>query len=69
MEWELPVWLLYERMSNQWRMDFGCASGLDYGPVISVMLAREWDIDLGTDLLRSIEFAILEQDQEKRERK
>jgi hypothetical protein len=67
--WEEPLWKLYERMSNQWRVDFGAASGLDYGPAISVMQARGWDIDLGTELLRAIEFAILEQDQERRERK
>jgi hypothetical protein len=62
LEWERPVWELYERLSNQWRTGFSGRTGLDYGPFISVMQAKQWDIDLGTQLLRAIEHEILSRD-------
>ncbi|MDP1674093.1 MAG: DUF1799 domain-containing protein [Burkholderiales bacterium] len=62
LEWERQVWELYERLSNQWRTGFSGRTGLDYGPFISVMQVRSWDIDLGTQLLRAIEHEVLSRD-------
>lgn len=60
--WERPVWDLYERLSNQWRTGFSGRSGLDYGPFISIMQSKGWDIDLCTQLLRAIECEVLTRD-------
>mgnify|MGYP000494001568 CR=1 FL=1 len=61
------MWALYERMCGQWRCGFGGRTGLDFGPVIAVMQARGWDIDLGTALLRAIEREVIEQDSRERQ--
>lgn len=67
LEWEQPLWALYERMSGQWRCGFSGRTGLDYGPAITLMQARGWDIDLGTALLRAIEREVIEQEYRERQ--
>lgn len=67
LEWEQPAWELYERLSSQWRYGFGGRTGLDYGPFLSLMRSRGWDIERGTTLLRAIEVEVLRQDSDERE--
>jgi hypothetical protein len=68
LEWEKPVWELYELLHGQWRYGFGGRTGLDYGPALALMHARGWDPDLGAALLRAIEREVLNQDAIRRER-
>lgn len=67
MQWEEPLWQLYERFSGQWRAGMGGRYGYDYSPAIELIRARGWDLDLCTDLLHSIELEILRQDRVERE--
>ncbi len=59
LEWEEPVWQLFQRLGTQWRISLNGREGLDYNPFIVLMQARGWDVDLGTVLLRAIEVEIL----------
>ena len=60
MQWEYPVWTLYERVSTQWRVGANGASyGLDYNPAIALMQAWGWPLDLGLELLQAAELEML----------
>lgn len=59
LEWETPVWELYELLQHQWREGFNGRSGLDFGPAIRIIDARGWDLDLTLQLLHTIEHEIL----------
>lgn len=69
MEWEQPVWELYDdRLRTQWRQSFGGRTGLDYNPAIKLIEHYGWDVDFALDLLGAIEQAVLEKDEKQRER-
>lgn len=69
MEWEAPVWALYDdRLRTQWRHGFNGRTGLDYNPAIKLIECYGWDLDFALELLGVIELAVLEQDEERRER-
>jgi hypothetical protein len=60
LEWEAPVWELYQRLRTQWRVGpTGKAYGLDYNPAIALMQAAGWDIDIGLELLQVVEVGLL----------
>lgn len=61
LEWEEPVWQLFQLLATQWRAGFGGREGLDFNPFITLMQARGWDVDLGIRLLRAIESELLEE--------
>ena len=58
LEWEAPVWLLYQRCSHQVRLAFGGIAGLDYGVVLPLVREKGWDMDLALELLGAIEQAL-----------
>ena len=68
MEWEAPVWDLYVRVSSQWRTGFAGATGLDYGPAMSLITARGWHLERALDFLRAIESEELEWGRSEREK-
>ncbi|HQS59964.1 MAG: hypothetical protein B7Y56_03405 [Gallionellales bacterium 35-53-114] len=60
MQWEAVVWELYSLMSTQWRVGSkGEAIGLDYNPAIALMQFWEWPLDVGLQMLQSIELEML----------
>lgn len=63
LQWEEPVWFLYLKLQTQVRE----CGGLDYGPAISLMTLRGWDIELGLTLLQSIEKTFREAEQDERQ--
>lgn len=60
MEWEEEVWDLYEQCVTQWRHGFNGRTGLDYGPVFTLMREKCWDIEFGLEMLQAIEHAVIE---------
>lgn len=60
LDWEAPVWALYERLYTQWRVGLrGVPFGLDYNPAIALMQHWEWPIDLGLEMLQAIELEMI----------
>lgn len=61
LEWEEPIWTLYERIRTQWRRHpNGMAYALDYHPAITLIQAWGMDMDLALDMLQVVEVAMLE---------
>lgn len=59
LEWEGPLWGLYQILQRQWRMGFKGAAGLDMAVFIPVIRERNWDLALSLELLGEIEDAVL----------
>ena len=60
LEWEAPVWTLYEQISTQWRVSAkGAAFGLDYNPAIALMQHWGWPLDLGLKMLQAVELEMI----------
>lgn len=67
LEWEAPVWALYERVATQWRVGFGGRYALDYNPAIALMQANGSDIELGLELLQVVERSIIDAENGRRQ--
>ena len=65
LEWEAPVWWLYERVHTQWRVGMAGAVGLDYGPAIELIKAMGWPLVRALGLLQAVEMGMLEAWREK----
>ncbi|MBI3771470.1 MAG: DUF1799 domain-containing protein [Gammaproteobacteria bacterium] len=61
LEWEAPLWALYQTLKRQWRTGFEGATGLDFNVFLPVIEKRGWDVDLSLELLAVIEGAMLVQ--------
>lgn len=60
LQWESPIWWLYERIHTQWRVGMAGAIGLDYNPAIALIQAKGWPLDRALVLLQAIEAGFLE---------
>lgn len=60
LEWESPIWWLYERVHTQWRVGMAGAVGLDYGPAIELIKAMGWRLPQALGMLQAIEMGLLE---------
>lgn len=57
-----PIWQLWDRIGNQWRVGVGGATALDYNPMFTLLERMELeqeDYDSLFDGIRSIEAEVL----------
>jgi len=64
LEWESPVWWLYEMVQTQWRVGFSGRMGLDYGPAMGIINEQRWSVSFALGLLRVIEIELMKADKE-----
>jgi hypothetical protein len=60
LEWEHPIWWLYERVHTQWRVGMSGAVGLDYGPAIALIQSMGWPLPQALTMLQAVEGGFLE---------
>lgn len=59
LDWERPLWTLYERLANQWRAAAYCLVGIDLAIWYPEIHRRGWNMDIALPLLSVIERAFL----------
>jgi len=62
LEWELPLWRLYQQLNSQWRYVDVTPIGLDLNVFMLRIEAKRWDMDLALELLKCIENGFLKKD-------
>lgn len=60
LDWEEPIWDLYERTQTQWRTGLRGPVGLDYNPAIALIHARGWALERALALYQAIEAGFFE---------
>lgn len=60
LQWEAPIWWLYERVHTQWRVGMSGAVGLDYNPAIAIIQSMGWPLAQALGLLQAVECGFLD---------
>ncbi|MFH2082076.1 MAG: DUF1799 domain-containing protein [Pseudomonadota bacterium] len=65
MDWEEPIWNLYEQIRTQWRVGPDRVIGLDYNPAMALIQTHGWRLEQALGLLQAVEMGFLEAWREK----
>lgn len=61
LDWEEPIWSLYERIHTQWRAGPAGMIGLDYNPAVSLIRDKGWPLERTLALLQAVEMGFMEE--------